>query len=104
MITHVHANECNIKAVTFDLWETLLFEEDGANAQRTAARCRNLAQSLTKLGMNTSVKQATYALNKTIISLLKAWNENKDLTHTDQLQSIIRHVSTDSTHPKIREK
>jgi putative hydrolase of the HAD superfamily len=103
-MTHVHANEHNIKAVTFDLWETLLFEKDGANAQRTAARCRNLAQTLTKLGMNTSVEQVTDALNKTINLLLNVWNENKDLTHTDQLQSIIRHVSKDSALAKIKEK
>ena len=45
--------------------------------------------------MNTSVEQVSYALNKTIKLLLNVWNENKDLTHTDQLQSIIRHVSKD---------
>ena len=83
----------DIKAVTFDLWETLLFDKDGANAQRTAARCRNLAQTLTGLGMNTSVEQVNYALDKTIKMLLKVWNENKELTHTDQLQSIIRNAA-----------
>lgn len=101
-MAHAQRKAHDIKAVTFDLWETLLFEKEGANAQRTAARCRNLAQTLTKLGMNTSVEQVNHALNKTIKLLLNVWNENKDLTHTDQLQSIIRHVSKDRA--KINEK
>jgi HAD superfamily hydrolase (TIGR01509 family) len=101
-MTHAQPNVHDVKAVTFDLWETLLFEKDGASAQRTAARCRNLAQALTKLGMNTSVEQVNHALNKTIKLLLNVWNENKDLTHTDQLQSIIRQVSKDRA--KINEK
>jgi len=92
-MTPAQPNVHDIKAVTFDLWETLLFDKDGANAQRTAARCRNLAQTLTGLGMNTSVEQVNYALDKTIKMLLKVWNENKELTHTDQLQSIIRNAA-----------
>lgn len=101
-MTHAQPNLHDISAVTFDLWETLLFEKDGAGAQRTAARCRNLAQTLTKLGMDTSVEQVGNALEKTIKLLLNVWNENKDLTHTDQLLSIIRNVSDDRA--KINEK
>jgi len=100
-MTHAQPNLHDIKAVTFDLWETLLFEEDGAGAQRTVARCRNLAQTLTKLGMDTSVEQVSNALEKTIELLLNVWDENKDLTHNDQLQSIIRIVSD---RAKIDEK
>jgi putative hydrolase of the HAD superfamily len=86
-------NTQSLKAVTFDLWETLLFERDGANAYRTAARCRNLAQTLNKLGVDTSIEQVTSALDRTIDSLLKVWDQNKDLTHIEQLQFIVKHTS-----------
>gem|GEM_PF-6795336 len=68
-----------IKAVTFDLWETLLLEEDGASAERTSARCRKLAQTLNGFGARVSIEQVGDALNNTVSSLLEKWNKNKTL-------------------------
>ena len=83
----------SIKAVTFDLWETLLFERDGSNLQRTLARCRNLAAALTNLGIQTSPEQVDLALKGTISSILKVWEKDKDVSHLDQLRLIVEAVS-----------
>jgi len=83
----------SIKAVTFDLWETLLFERDGSNLQRTLARCRNLAGALTNLGIQTSPEQVDVALKGTISSILKVWEKDKDVSHLDQLRLIVEAVS-----------
>ena len=83
----------SIKAVTFDLWETLLFERDGSNQHRTAARCRNLAGALTNLGIQTTPEQVDVALKGTISSILKVWEKDKDVSHLDQLRLIVEAVS-----------
>ena len=79
-----------IKAVTFDLWETLLFERDGNNAKRTFARCRNLVEALNRFGVNVSVEQLDLALKETISSLLKVWDMNKDVSHLGQIWLITK--------------
>lgn len=82
-----------IKAVTFDIWETLLFERDGANSQRMAVRCRNLAQTFNRLGLEVSVGQMEVALDETISSLMRVWDRNKDVTHLDQIRLIFKFAS-----------
>ena len=88
----LNAGKSSIKAVTFDLWETLLFEKDGANLRRTAARCRNLVQVLNKLGVGVSLKQVASAMDETVSALKKVWETNKDVTHLDQIRLVLRHV------------
>jgi putative hydrolase of the HAD superfamily len=86
----------NIKAVTFDLWETLFFERDGASSQRSVARSRNLHEALDKLGAKIALERIDSALKETILSLLYIWETNKDVTHLDQIRLIIRYASNNS--------
>ena len=86
----------NIRAVTFDLWETLLFERDGAGSRRTVARSRNLHKALNKLGAKIAFEQIESALRETTLSLLDIWETNKDVTHLDQIRLIIRYASKNS--------
>jgi putative hydrolase of the HAD superfamily len=79
-----------VKGITFDVWETMLFEKSGDGEQRNLARCRNVSQALHKLGVEVSVEQVASALDKTVALLLEAWKENRDLTHVDQLRALIR--------------
>jgi len=95
-VVPLNADKPIVKAVTFDLWETLLFERDGANQRRTAARCKNLAQALGKFGIETSVDQLASALNETISSLLEVWDKDKDVTHLDQIRLILKCASKGS--------
>jgi len=85
-----------IKAVTFDLWKTLLLARDGYGARRAFARCKNLAEALRVLGVEVSVEKVDSALKETISSLLKVWNTNKDVAHLDQIRLFMKHVSEGS--------
>jgi len=87
------AESHSFRAVTFDRWETLLFESNGASATRSATRSRNVAKTLNKLGINISLDQATSALNETVDELLRIWDRNKDVTHLDQLQYVVEFAS-----------
>jgi ABC-type phosphonate transport system ATPase subunit len=60
-----------IRVVTFDLWETLLLETDGASGRRASARCGNVARALNKFGLTVSVEQMNAAMKETVDSLVK---------------------------------
>jgi putative hydrolase of the HAD superfamily len=94
------AEKPGVKAVTFDLWETLLFERDGSNSERRAIRCRSLTQILNELGLNISVDQVGVALNETVSSLVKVWDRNKDIPHLEQVRLFVKHVSKGKLVPK----
>jgi len=89
-----------VKAVTFDLWETLLLERNGNGTRRVFARCRNLADALRKLGVEVSVEKMELALKETISSLLKVWDTNEDVTHLDQIRLVIKHALGESVAVK----
>jgi len=92
----LNVNKSSIKAVTFDLWETLLFERDGANLSRAAARCRNLVQVMTELGLDVSPKQADSAMKEMASDLMTMRGTDKDLTHLDQIRLILKYASKGS--------
>jgi putative hydrolase of the HAD superfamily len=79
--------------VTFDLWETLLFEKDGASLHRSARRCENLAKALGRFGLEFSAGQVDLALKETVSSLLPLWEGNKDVTTLDQLRLVVKSAS-----------
>jgi putative hydrolase of the HAD superfamily len=85
-----------IKAVTFDLWETLLFENDGASGRRSAARCRSVAGAFSKLGVRVTVEQAEAALKQVTAWLLEIWDGNDDVSHVEQLELLVRFASNGS--------
>jgi putative hydrolase of the HAD superfamily len=85
-----------IKAVAFDLWETLLFERDGASGRRSASRCRSVAETFNKFGVRVSLEQAESALKQVIASLLEVWDRNEDVNHMEQLELLVKHVSNGS--------
>jgi putative hydrolase of the HAD superfamily len=82
-----------VRAVTFDIWETLLFEEDGSDFQRKNIRCRALVEALNRLNVNVSVEQVEQALEGTVSSLLKVWDRNRDVSHPEQIRLFIKHLS-----------
>jgi len=90
------ANESLIKAVTFDLWETLLFERDGASGRRSSVRCSSVAEAFNKLGVPVSTEQVSSALKRVIESLLEVWDRNEDVSHVEQLELLVRFVSNGS--------
>lgn len=94
------ADDYTVKAVTFDMWETLLFERDGASALRADARCRNLARAVNKLGIQVSVEEMSVAINETVSSMLTLWETNKDVACIDQIKLIIAKVSKGSSELK----
>jgi len=87
------AGKPNVKAVTFDVWETLLLERDGWNLRRTTARCESLEHTLSKLNVGISVEQLASAFKKMASWLESVWETRKEVTHLDQIRFIIKTAS-----------
>lgn len=78
-----------IKAVTFDIWETLILERDGNNRKRMLDRSRKLSEILSKFGIKTSTKTILASINEMSLWLKGIFVQNKDVTHKDQIRFII---------------
>lgn len=87
--TKLHTSKPRVKAVTFDLWETLLFEKDGYSIQRSDARCTNLAKALNTIGIKISKEHVAQAFDKAVSSLVDIWKTDKDVSHMEQLKLIL---------------
>jgi len=98
----LNSDEPKIKAVTLDLWETLLLGWDGANEQRILIHCRNLAGALSKFGVQISVDQLVSALKSMSSWLLRIWEKNREVTHLDQIRFIVEAATDGSV--SIREE
>lgn len=85
-----------IRAVTFDLWQTLLLERDGANGRRSSARCNSVARTLNRFGLTVSAEQVNAAMKETVDSLVKVWDRDRDVSHPDQLRLVVKHASNGS--------
>jgi putative hydrolase of the HAD superfamily len=83
----------SVKAVTFDVWETLLLEKNGWNMKRTNARCNNLARAFERLGIKVSVEQIAFAFREMTSWLSGFWETNRDVTHVDQIRFIVKTAS-----------
>ncbi len=93
-------NQLKLKAVTIDLWETLLFERDGENNRKAAIRTRNLAEAIDKCGVKTAPEQVAQAIEKLVSELVEIWDQNRDVTNEDQLRMIMRHLTGNTTSLK----
>ena len=90
------ADKPRVRAVTFDLWETLLLEKNGWNFRRTSARCKNLAKVLYEFNVEISTDQFKLAFMKMTPWLERIWKTNREVTHLDQIQFIIKTASKNS--------
>ena len=59
---------------------------------RSASRCQNITRALNEFGFRVSLGKVTSAVEETVNALLKIWDENRDVTHRDQLQSVVKYA------------
>lgn len=96
MVSNLNKAENTVKAVTFDLWETLLFERDGDSNRRNAARSSGVAEVFNKFGVSVSADQISSAMKQVIARLLEVWDRNDDVSHVEQLELLVKFVSDGS--------
>jgi len=83
----------NIKAVTLDLWQTILLERDGNSARRNYIRCENLSRAFAEIGFQVSTSELDSVLKELSSWLSSIWKLDKDVTHFDQVKFIAEKVT-----------
>lgn len=101
-VTSPSRTKSDVKAVTFDVWETLLLERNGWSLRRRNARCNGLVRVLRHLGSEISTDQLALAFKRLDSWLATVWNENREVTHLDQIRFLVETVSKDAT--RVREE
>lgn len=86
----------NIQAVTFDLWETLLYNKKGDDNKRRATRCLRTSEAFGKLGMPVSVEKVELAFAQVASRLVTIWETDEDVSHIEQLELLVKFVSDGS--------
>jgi putative hydrolase of the HAD superfamily len=89
----MHTSNRRIRAVTLDLWQTLLLDGDGASAKRNVIRCNNLSGVLEQMGIRTSTARLTLILAELSSWLASVWAADREVTHSDQVRFILERAS-----------
>jgi len=89
----MRTSTAKIKAVTLDLWQTLIFDRDGASEERNLIRCNNLSKAFRQLGIAVSAGQLSSILKEMSSWLANVWASDKEVTHLDHIRFILERVS-----------
>ena len=84
------ARSSSVKAVSLDVWETLLFERDGFDAERHRIRCTKLSEVMEEHGVSVPIVKMQRALDSMHPWFRDVWGRDEDVTHHDQLEFIVR--------------
>jgi len=82
-----------IKAVTLDLWQTLLLDRDGAGERRNLIRYQNLSKALMQIGIESSSVKASSILKEIPSWLANVWASDREVTHYDQIRFVLEKAS-----------
>jgi HAD superfamily hydrolase (TIGR01509 family) len=87
--------------VTFDLWETLIFDEPERDMMRSRMRYEGLHSALANLGIQVSLEDMKRAYEESAQRLEAVWKRNEDVSTSEQIRLIIELASKEPTvmHP-----
>jgi putative hydrolase of the HAD superfamily len=81
------------RAITLDLWQTLLLDRDGASERRNQIRCNNLSRALRQVGIEATVGQLSSVLKEMSSWLKGIWASDREVTHLDQIRYVLEKAS-----------
>jgi putative hydrolase of the HAD superfamily len=79
--------------VTFDLWQTLIFDKSEEDHVRSRKRCEDLHKILSDLGFTISLHGLEEAHEESALRFQASWKLNKHLSTLDQIQLIVEIAS-----------
>ena len=77
------------RCVTFDLWETLIFDESDRDEARGRERCKGLQHELAVRGIDLAMHEIERAYEESASRLQEVWQRNKEVPISDQIRLII---------------
>jgi len=80
------------QAVTFDLWETLLFDEREWDQRRKEIRSKRLLEALSRKGLSVPLQKIRDAYDQIVPWLTSFWNRNEEVPTIEQVKKIIEQI------------
>ena len=77
------------RCVTFDLWETLIFDDPDYDKARGRTRCEGLRSVLAGHGLEFGREEIMRAYEESAPALQSAWNRNEEVPIRDQVSFIV---------------
>jgi putative hydrolase of the HAD superfamily len=95
--------------VTFDLWETLIFDKPDRDDTRGGERCEGLQHGLAVRGVDLAMDEIERAYEESAIRFQEVWQRNEEVSIPDQIRLIIelaagRSITIDHDLMQILEK
>ena len=84
------------QAVTFDLWETLLFDEREWDQRRKEIRSKRLLEALSRKGLSVPLQKIRDAYDQIVPWLTSFWNRNEEVPTIEQVKKIIEQIGNGS--------
>ncbi len=81
--------------MTFDLWQTLIFDDVKTDRDRTWLRCEGLRKLLSESDIAYSTEQLMEAHEKSAAELQASWKRNQHMSTLDQVRLILQIASGD---------
>lgn len=81
-----------LRAVCFDLWNTLIADPRGQGEARAAGRVRRISEALRAGGRPLAAEAVTAALQATVDALVQIHQENRDVAAAERVALFYRHV------------
>lgn len=86
-------NLTGIKAVTFDLYQTLIHDYDGKSRDRKILRCSELSRVMREFGYDISEHEFLEALEKMNFWISDIWSEGKEVKVIEQIRFMLDTLS-----------
>jgi putative hydrolase of the HAD superfamily len=79
----------NNRSVTFDLWETLIFDEPEKDGARGRMRCEGLQVALASLGIELDLDDLMRGYEQSALRLQGVWDRNDEMPIVEQIRLIV---------------
>lgn len=91
-----------LKAVTVDLWETIIEPGEGYLERVTEARARDTAAHLRELGYDVSAAEVREALSELYQALRRVWSRHRDISSRAKMRALAELLSLPATPAVMR--
>ena len=82
--------------VTFDLWQTLIYDESELDHIRMEMRCEGIRKVLSGLGIDLALNDLLEAHEESAQQFQAIWGRNEEISTIDQIRLIIQDASSDT--------
>ena len=75
--------------VTFDLWETLIFDKPELDLKRGRMRCEGVHNALEKIGVSLTLEEVMRGYEESAARFQEVWDQNREVSTLEQILALV---------------